>query len=74
MTGLLAAACPAAVIVDDATDVLSAQDRRVLVDLAARTPRLTYREVAGAAHHVMFDRPGELLDTIATVVSPWLDA
>jgi pimeloyl-ACP methyl ester carboxylesterase len=58
-------------VVGERSPVVPAEDRDRLKALAAGRPDSSYVEVPGGFHHLMFDRPLELIDAVSGTVARW---
>ena len=69
---LEAAPCPVGVVLGGDSAVITEQDKAAVADLASRG-RVRQRVIQGAGHHVMLDRPVELMTVIAELAREWVD-
>lgn len=72
LSALASLACPVGVIVGERSEVVSAADREWLKAMAreAGESSFAYRSIDGG-HHLMFDRPLELVAAIREIIAGW---
>lgn len=66
--------CPAAVVVGSDSQVVSQEDRHCLGGGAPQASNglpLVYRSIENGGHHLMFDRPLELMEAVRTLLDGW---